>query len=77
MCIKCFSRWRDKYISSVLYSICQGLNSFFSFKTKKKTLFDMFKNYVCCFFLYKNSLDTHTRFWVDGEWNRPYVHLLL
>ena len=44
MCIKCFSRWRDKYISSLLYSICQGLNSFFSFKTKKKTLFDMFKN---------------------------------
>ena len=25
----------------------------------------------CCFFLYKNSLDTQTSFWVDGHWNRP------
>ena len=29
------------------------------------------KRPVCCFFLYKNSLDTQTSFSVDGEWNRP------
>ena len=27
---------RDKYFSSLLYSICEGLNSFFSFETQKK-----------------------------------------
>ena len=26
-------------------------------------------------FSIKNSLDTQTRFWVNGEWNRPYVYL--
>ena len=27
---------RDKYFSSLLYSICKGLNSFFSSETQKK-----------------------------------------
>ena len=26
---------------------------------------------MCCFFLYKNSLDNQTRFWVDREWKIP------
>ena len=29
---------RDKYFSSLLYSTCDGPNSFFSSKTKKKIL---------------------------------------
>ena len=35
------------------------------------------KNCLVEHFLFsmKNSLDTQTRFWVDDEWNRPYVHL--
>ena len=33
------------------------------------------KRPVCCFISIKNSLDTQTRFRVDGEWNWPKVHL--
>ena len=31
---------RDKYFSSLLYSTCEGLNSFFSSETQKKILSD-------------------------------------
>ena len=36
MCIQCVYRWREKNIFPVLHSICEGLNSFFSFETQKK-----------------------------------------
>ena len=55
---------------SLLYNICEGLNSFFSSETQKKLLsLDMSKNMSVVSFSIINSLDTQTRFWVDGEWN--------
>ena len=30
------------------------------------------KRPFCCFFLNKNNMDTQTRIWVDGEWNRLF-----
>ena len=67
---------RDKYFSSLLCNICEGLNSFFFSETQKKILSDdMSENMSVVSFSIKNSLDTQTRFWVDGEWNRPYVYL--
>ena len=63
---------RDKYFSGLLYSICEGLNFFFSSKTQKKILSDdMSENMFVVYFSIINSLDTWTMFWVDGEWNRP------
>ena len=63
---------RDKYFSSLLYSICKELNYFFSSETQKKILSDdMSENMSVVSFSIINSLDTQTRFWVDGEWNRP------
>ena len=49
----------------------EGLNSFFFSKTQDS------KRTVCCLYLYKNSLHTQTKFWIDGEWNRTLVYLLL
>ena len=52
---------RGKYFSSLLYSIFEGLNSLI--------LSDyMSQNMSIVSFSIKNSLDTQTRFWVDGEW---------
>ena len=66
---------RDKYFSGLLYSICKGLNSFFSSKTQKKIVSDdMPENMSVVSFSIINSLDIQTRFWVDGEWNRPSVY---
>ena len=62
---------RDKYFSSLLYSICEGLSSFFTSETQKEILSnDMSENMSVVSFSIKDSLDTQTRFWVDGEWNR-------
>ena len=61
---------RDKYFSSLLYSTCEGLNSFFSSETQTKLFSqDMSKNMPAVSFSIINSLDIQTRFWVDGEWN--------
>ena len=55
---------RDKYFSSLLYSIFERLNSLI--------LYDYIsKNMSVVSFSIKNSPDTQTRFWIDGEWNRP------
>ena len=35
MCMFSYMK-RDKYFSSLLYSVCKGLNSFFSSETEKK-----------------------------------------
>ena len=65
---------RDKYFSSLLYSICERLNSFFSSETQKKLLADdMSENMYVDSFSIINSLDTQARFWVDVEWNRPQL----
>ena len=62
---------REKYVSSLLYSIGEGLHSFFFSKTQKKTLSDdMSENIFVVSFSIINNLDTQTRFSVDGEWNR-------
>ena len=51
---------RDKYFSSLLYSIFEGLNSLI--------LSDyMYENISVVSFSIKNSLDTQARFWFDGE----------
>ena len=56
----------------LLYSICEGLDSFFSSKTQKKILSDdMPKIMSVVSFSIKNSVDTQTSFWINGEWNRP------
>ena len=69
---KCFYRWREITILSLLYSICKGLNSFFSSETQKKILSnDMSENMSVVFFSVINSLDTQTRLWIDGVWNWP------
>ena len=66
---------RDKYFSGLLYSIGKGLNSFFSSETQKKIVSDdMPENMSVVSFSIINSLDIQTRFWVDGEWNRPSVY---
>ena len=73
MCIKqvILQMERDNYFSRLLYSTCEGLNSFFSPDTQKKILSDdMSKNMPVVSFSIINSMDTQTRFWVDGEWNR-------
>ena len=55
---------RDKYFSSLLYSIFKGPNSLI--------LSDyLSENMSVVSFSIKNSLDTQIWFWVDGEWNRP------
>ena len=46
---------RDKYFSRLLYSICEGLNSFFSSKTQKKIMSDGKKETVSITIL-KNGL---------------------
>ena len=52
---------RDKYFFGLLYSICEGLNSFFSFETQKKILSDdMFENMSAVSFSIINILDTQT-----------------
>ena len=57
----------DSFFSSLLYSICEVLSSFFSPETLKKIFSDyVFKNMSVVSFSIKK-----TRFWVDGEWNRP------
>ena len=54
---------RDKYCSSLLYIIFEGLNSLI--------LSDYIPEITSVVsFSIKNSLDTQTRFWADGEWNR-------
>ena len=59
---------RDNYFSSLLYSICEGPNSFFFSETQQKILYDdMSENMSVTSFSIINSLDTQTRFWVDGE----------
>ena len=66
---------RDKYFSSLSCSICERLNSFFSSETQKKLLADdISENMSVDSFFIINSLDTQTRFWADGEWNRPQVY---
>ena len=59
---------RGKYFSSLLYNICKGVNTFLSSETHKKLLSD---DISAVSFSVLNNLDTQTRFWVDGEWNRP------
>ena len=66
--VNVFKDGERQYFSSLLYSICEGLNSFFSSETQKKLLSD---DISVVSFSIINSLDTQTRFWVDGEWNRP------
>ena len=61
----------------LLYSICEGLNSFFSSKTQKKILSDDMPKIMTVSFSIKNSVNTQTSFWIIGEWNRPYVYLSL
>ena len=69
---KCFYRWREINILHLLYSICEGLISFFSSETWKKILFDyMSENMSVVSFSIINSLDTQTKLWIAGEWNRP------
>ena len=60
---------RDKIFFKLLYSICEAINSFFSSQTQKKSLFD--ENMSVGSFSIESSLDINTRFWFDGEWNRP------
>ena len=52
---------RDKYFSSLLYSICEEHYFFFSSKNQKKILSDdMFENMSVVSFSIINSLDTQT-----------------
>ena len=67
---------RDKYFSSLLYSICKGLNSFFFSKTQKKIFFsktrkkilsnDMSENMSAVSFSIIKSLATQTFYMVSG-----------
>ena len=55
-----------------ILQVWEGHNSFFSSETQKKILFDdMSQSKSVVSFSIKNSLVTQTRFWVDGEWNKP------
>ena len=55
-------------IFQVYCSICEGFNCFFSSKTQKKLLSDDMSVVSLSII---NSLDTQTRLWADGDWNRP------